>query len=108
MKTLLILTGPQGSLRAAQGYLKYHYDANYHTTTYNLFKKEISERLPKEKTITINFFPDCNNFCKEQHLLNFNKLQETHPGLINHFLCQGNDIVFQSIKKYIIDHHDTV
>jgi hypothetical protein len=88
------------SLRAAQNYFKYHYDIDYHTTTYNLLKKEINQKLPKNKTIVINNFSDHQD-TTEHYFVDFYELQKTHPGMMNHHSCQGNEIIFQTIKKYI-------
>lgn len=93
------------SLKAAQGYFKYHYDTEYHVTTYNLFKKEINKKLPKNKTITLNFFPDGHDKDHDQYSLNFDKLQKTQPGLMNHLSLAANEIIFQEIKKYILNHN---
>jgi hypothetical protein len=93
------------SLRAAQGYLKYHYDIDYHMTTYNMFKTEINKKLPKNKTIAINFFPDRYDFHDGHYSLNFSNLQETYPGLMNHLSSEANDSIFQEIKKYIVTYN---
>ncbi len=95
------------ALNAAHGYLRYHYDIDYHVTTYNLFKEEINKRLPKNKTISVNIFPDNNDSYIGHTFLDFSKLQKTCSGLINHLSHKGNDIVFQKIKTYIDTHNDT-
>jgi len=92
------------SLRAAQAFIHYHYDSEYHETVFNLFKEKINKKLPKKKTIVIDYFSDTDNVKKKQHLLNFKELQKTHPGLINHLSHNGNKLVFQQIVNYLQTH----
>jgi hypothetical protein len=40
------------ALNAAHGYLRYHYDIDYHVTTYNLFKEEINKIILQSQTQT--------------------------------------------------------
>lgn len=88
------------ALRAAQTYINYHYDIEYHETTYNLFLKEIEQTLPKHKIITCKFLSSSSAHypC---HLLDFTELQQQNPGKINHLSDIGNQLVFHQIKNYI-------
>lgn len=88
------------ALRAARTYINYHYDIEYHETTYNLFLKEIEQLLPKNKIITCKFLPSSSAY-NPCHLLDFTELHQQHPGKINHFSYNGNELVFQQIQNYI-------
>ena len=88
------------SLRAASGYFTHHYDADYHKTTYDLFRQAINNMLPQERVIV------CNNFISpvrhsEKHFCDFSNIQQQHPGLINHLSLEGNRLIFDLLKDYI-------
>lgn len=87
------------SLKAAQSYIKYHYDIEYHETTYKLFRNAINQQLPSDKLIVISNFPTKIQYPNEKNFLDVSKLQKEYPGLMNHLSDQGNAIICNTIMK---------
>lgn len=88
------------SLKAADSYFSYHYDAEYHETTYRLFRQSINSLLPQDRVIV------CNNFItptrhNEKHFCNFGTIQKQHPGLMNHVSLDGNRLICSLLEDYI-------
>jgi hypothetical protein len=89
------------SLRAAKKYIEYHYDADYYSTTYNLFVDQINKQLPDNKTILIGNSLNYETVANNKNLIDCRQIQKTHPGLINHFSDIGNRLVYESIDNRI-------
>lgn len=89
------------SLRAADSYLKYHYDIEYHETVYRLFRKEIDLRLLGLPTVVVNNFPWQPSDTVSRYTVDCIEIQKTHPGLINHLSNKGNQIVFDMVHGAI-------
>jgi hypothetical protein len=87
------------SLRAAQSYIKHHYDIEYQEVTYNLFRNTINRLLPADKLIVISNFPNEIQFDREKNFLDLSKIQIDYPGLINHVSDIGNE----KILKMLLD-----
>ena len=89
------------SLQAAQLYIKYHYDIEYHETTYNLFRKAINQQLPQNKLIVITNFLTKISYSDEKNFLDLSKITQNYPGLINHLSDIGNAKVYDTILTKI-------
>lgn len=83
------------SLKAAYDFFRYHYDDEYFSTTYWLYRREIDNKLKNSYTIVID------NFNEEPGTLNFKYMSPQHSGIINHFSKEGNVIIFDKLVREI-------
>ena len=89
------------SLRAAINYFDYHYDIDYHTHVYRLFRAEINRLLVGKNVIVISNLPILQEYTTENTVLDFSELMLRDPGLINHFSEQGNRMIYKQIEQVI-------
>ena len=84
------------SLNSGVGYYKFHYDAEYYTTIYDLIRAEIYRVLTGKKVITlINF--DLPQSGYDTANIDLRDIVKKHPGKINHLSDTGNELVYKRI-----------
>lgn len=96
------------SLKAAQGYFKYHYDKDYYHTLYELFRKEIYTLLKKKKYLSISHLEIDTPIHETKHI-NFSKFWLANKGNENHYSIEGNQLVYKIIiekLKTLSEHVD--
>jgi hypothetical protein len=88
------------SLRAAQGWFKYHYDDQYQIDIYNLIRQQINNiiTVPYISLTHVDIATEQTiEFCN----LDFSDLWREYRGSINHYTEEGNRIVFDRIVDQI-------
>jgi hypothetical protein len=84
------------SLNSGVGYYKFHYDAEYYTTIYDLIRAEIYRLLTGKKAITlINF--DLPKDGHDTAKVDLRDIIKKYPGKINHLSITGNELVYKRI-----------
>ena len=84
------------SLSSGVGYYKFHYDAEYYNTIYNLIKAEIYRLLSGKKVKTlINF--DLPDDGQDTVNIDLRDIIKQYPGKINHLSKIGNELVYKRI-----------
>lgn len=86
-------------LRAAFEFYIHHYDKEYHSKTYQLYRKEINNKINTRPSYILNFRK--SEWATESNIIHFTDLVESSPGAINHISEQGNKTVANSILKKI-------
>jgi hypothetical protein len=89
------------ALSSAVGFYRYHFDKKYFETLYIMFRERINQKLSNHNVIVINNLPGNIDFATEPVVLDFSKLWEQEPGLINHYSDTGNQTIYQKIKHTI-------
>ena len=90
------------SLRAAQGYFKYHYDEQYYNDVYWLLREKIDSILISARVISICNFNEVYN----NETFNFSKYRTSNPGLANHFDDAANILIHRYLERYIREYED--
>lgn len=85
------------SLRAANGFFKYHYDVDFYETTYKLYRKTIEDRLQGSKFVTLNLFPNV----EYKSTIDLSYMLKEYSGKINHMSEEGNMIVYKKIIEHL-------
>ena len=88
------------SLKAAQGWFKYHYDDQYQLDIYSLIRKEINQtiNIPYISLSHIEFLKDISF---EKYHLDFSNLWANERGSINHYTEFGNKLIYKDIDSCI-------
>ena len=86
------------SLKAAQGWFKYHYNDEYQLDMYELVRDEIN-RIIKIPYISISHIEYIASIAKEKNHLNFSELWGQERGDVNHYTPLGNITIFDEIEK---------
>lgn len=89
------------SLKAAQGYFKYHYDDNYQIDIYNLIRRSILDTINKKPYLSLTHTDISRDLTIESDCLDFSDLWKRERGPINHYTIAGNRIIYESIMKHI-------
>lgn len=81
------------SLRAAQGWFRYHYDDEYQIDIYKMIRKTICSMIPKSKYISITHTQIGLKLSVEPNNLDFSEVWLKERGTVNHYTKLGNEIV---------------
>lgn len=88
------------SLRAAQGYIKYHFDEEYYIDIYKLIRSKILD-LITAKYISMSHLKLSKHLTVEPDHMDFYKTWQKHRGNYCHYDDKGNSIVYNFVKKRI-------
>jgi hypothetical protein len=89
------------SLRAAQGWFRYHYDDEYQIDMYNLIRKEIRSLLGSYSYISITHTDISTEYAIEHNNINFSNLWKQERGSVNHYTLKGNKEIFNELVDII-------
>ena len=90
------------SLKPILDYYENYFDLDYAKFSHNLICKEIEQHLDQFNIPVLHITNiDWNELYTFNSTINFHHLFQTHRGLINHYTDTGNDIVYQTITKFI-------
>ena len=88
------------SLRAAQGYMKYHFDEDYYIDIYKLMRLKILDMITA-KYISMSHLKLSKHLTVEPDHMDFYNTWKRHRGNYCHYDDKGNNVVFNFIKKRI-------
>ena len=88
------------SLKAAQGYFKYHYDDEYQIDIYNLIRKQIKE-LISIPYISMSHVGIVNDLKIEDNHIDFSHLWSKERGSINHYTLEGNLKILENLESIL-------
>lgn len=89
------------SLRAAQGWFRYHYDDQYQIDIYKLIRKQISDSLDKIPYISLTHTEISRDLTIESNNIDFSDLWKRERGTINHYTVSGNRTIYETITEHI-------
>jgi hypothetical protein len=89
------------SLKAAQGYFKYHYDDEYQIDIYNLIRQKILDTVEKHPYLSLTHTDISRELTIETNCLDFSDLWKKERGSINHYTINGNRVIYETIAKHI-------
>ena len=88
------------SLKAAQGYIKYHFDEEYYIDIYKLLRLKILD-LITAKYISMSHLKLSKHLTVEPDHMDFYKTWQKHRGDYCHYDDKGNSIVYNFVRKRI-------
>jgi hypothetical protein len=88
------------SLKAAQGYFKYHYDEEYQIDIYNLIRKQIMQ-LISIPYISMSHVDIVNDLKIEDNHIDFSHLWSNERGNINHYTIEGNLKILENLERIL-------
>ena len=89
------------SLRAAQGWFRYHYDDEYQLDIYDLVRKEIRSLLGSHNYISITHTDISTKHALEHNNISFVDLWNQEKGTVNHYSFEGNKKIFKQLVDII-------
>jgi len=89
------------SLKAAQGYFKYHYDDEYQIEIYKLLRQKILEVIGNKPYLSLTHIDITRDLSIELDNIDFSDLWKKERGTINHYTINGNKIIYDKIMDHI-------
>lgn len=89
------------SLKAAQGYFKYHFDDQYQIDIYKLIRQKIFDIVSGKAYLSLTHIDISACLAIEANNIDFSDLWKRERGTINHYTVEGNKIIFDKIMDHI-------
>lgn len=89
------------SLKAAQGYFKYHFDDEYQIDIYKLIRKKIYDIIENKPYISLTHVEISKELSIELNSIDFSDLWKKERGNINHYTLEGNKMIYDKIINHI-------